>query len=106
MGQMLRKKPLRLGEKLLRVRVHLGLSQSELINRLGFEGEVSAASVSLWEAGKREPPLGLLLAYGRAVKGVTVDALIDDALDLNLPRIKLPRSPDLKRKYSYRKSDN
>ena len=106
MGQSPRKIPARLGEKLLRIRMHLSLSQSGLLRHLSCEDEASLSSVSLWESGKSEPPLGVLLAYARAVPGLTVEALIDDDLDPPLPRVKLPKASGLKRKYSYRKSEN
>jgi hypothetical protein len=37
--------------------------------------------ISDYELGKREPPLPILLRYGR-IAGVCVDVLIDDDLDL------------------------
>jgi transcriptional regulator with XRE-family HTH domain len=71
----------RLGEKLLQVRVALGLSQSEILNRLGFEDSIYYTRISDYERGKRIPSLPLLLAYAR-LAGVHVDDLIDDELDL------------------------
>ncbi|MFP5261807.1 MAG: hypothetical protein ACLGJB_07870 [Blastocatellia bacterium] len=49
------------------------------------------SNVSGFEVGEREPPLPVLLKYARAA-GVSVDALIDDEMDLpdKLPaRVKL-----------------
>jgi len=56
------------------------------------------AYISLWETGKSEPPLLVLLDYAKCI-GVWVDVLINDALDL--PPIK-PISPpaQLKRQKS------
>ncbi len=71
----------RLGEKLLQVRTALGLSQSEMLRRLGFEDVLVYNRISDYELGKREPPLPVLLQYGR-LAGVHVDVLIDDELDL------------------------
>ena len=79
MGQKARPKPARLAEKLLQVRLALGLSQNELINRLG--AELSQNRVSDYERGEGEPPLPLLLRYARLV-GISTDVLIDDELDL------------------------
>ena len=71
----------RLGEKLLHIRTALGLSQSEMLRRLGFEDALVYNRISDYELGKREPPLPILLQYARLV-GVHVDVLIDDELDL------------------------
>ncbi len=81
MGQASRHRPARLAEKLLHVRVALGLSQNELIGRLGLSGELTQARVSAYERGVREPPLIVLLKYARAAN-LAVEALIDDELDL------------------------
>jgi hypothetical protein len=54
--------------------------------------------ISLYEAGRREPPLPVLLRYAR-LAGVYVDVLIDD--ELGLPD-RLPATP--KRAEGIRKS--
>ena len=86
MGRYARKKPERLAEKLLQIRNALGLSQNEMIRRLGLEDELTQSRISGYELGTREPSLPTLLLYGR-VAGVCVDVLIDDELHLptNLP---------------------
>jgi transcriptional regulator with XRE-family HTH domain len=84
MGERARQKPERLAEKLLQIRSALGLSQNELINRLGVE--LAQNRVSDYELGKGEPPLPLLLRYAR-LAGVCLERLVDD--DLDLP-VKLP----------------
>lgn len=81
MGTARRPKPKRLAEKLLQIRLALGLSQNELIRRLDFEKELVQGTISTYELGKREPSLPLLLKYAR-VAGVCVDDLIDDEIDL------------------------
>lgn len=81
MGRTGRRRPARLGEKLLQIRQALGLSQNQLIRRLEFE-ELVQGTISAFESGGREPSLLVLLAYARAA-GVSVETLIDD--DLNLP---------------------
>jgi transcriptional regulator with XRE-family HTH domain len=76
--------PKRLGTKLLRIRLALGLSQGEMVKRLDYhDSPLYPAQLSNFEQGKREPPLMLLLAYARVAK-VTVEQLIDDKLDLSL----------------------
>ena len=79
----------RLAEKLLRVRLELGLSQTEMLRRLGAEDMVAYTRISEYERGKREPPLPILLRYARAAN-VSVEVLIDDELDLpaKLPSAK------------------
>ncbi|HEX8181067.1 MAG TPA: helix-turn-helix transcriptional regulator [Pyrinomonadaceae bacterium] len=76
-----RPKPARLAEKLLQIRLSLGLSQNGLLNHLGLADVFPRSKVSAYESGDREPPLTMLLAYARAV-GVSTDVLIDDELDL------------------------
>jgi transcriptional regulator with XRE-family HTH domain len=86
MGKKVRGRPERLAEKLLHIRRAFGLSQNDLIWRLGLSNELVQANVSQYEGGKREPTLKELLKYAR-LANVYVDALIDD--DIDLPE-KLP----------------
>ncbi|MDT4895692.1 MAG: Helix-turn-helix domain [Acidobacteriota bacterium] len=79
MGGKARPKPKRLAEKLLQVRMLLGLSQNEMIRRLGVD--LTQNRISDYELGIGEPPLPILLLYARAVN-VSTDVLIDDELDL------------------------
>ena len=81
MGKRARMKQERLAEKLLQIRLALGLSQSEMLRRLGFEDALDYKRISEYELGKNEPPLAVLLSYARAVN-VSTDVLIDDQLDL------------------------
>ncbi len=71
----------RLGEKLLQIRLALGVSQSEMLRRLDAEDLITYHQISGYESGRREPPLIILLKYAR-VAGVSTDVLIDDELDL------------------------
>jgi len=89
MGKKARMKQERLAEKLLQIRSALGLSQSEMLRRLGFEDAINYKRISEYELGKNEPPLAILLRYAR-VAGVCLDTLVDDKLDL--PE-KLPNTP-------------
>jgi transcriptional regulator with XRE-family HTH domain len=79
MGVKARQKPARLAEKLLQIREALGLSQNELIRRLGVE--LAQNRISDYELGKGEPSLPLLLSYAR-LAGVCLERLVDDELDL------------------------
>jgi transcriptional regulator with XRE-family HTH domain len=82
-----RQKPKRLAEKLLEIRVRLGLSQNELIRQLGVE--LAQNRISDYELGIGEPSLPVILCYARLV-GLSTDFLIDDELDLPA---KLPAKP-------------
>jgi transcriptional regulator with XRE-family HTH domain len=89
MGKRARMRQERLAEKLLQIRNAFGLSQSDMLSRLGFEQIIDYKRISEFELGKNEPPLAILLKYAR-VAGVCVDVLIDDKLDLPS---KLPAKP-------------
>jgi transcriptional regulator with XRE-family HTH domain len=84
-----RERPERLAEKLRAIRQRLGISQSELLRRLGAEDRMAYHRISEFESGKGEPSLVILLEYAR-VAGVCVDVLIDDEQDLPT---KLPAKP-------------
>ena len=81
MGKYPRRKQKRLAEKLLQIRLSLGLSQNEMLRHLGLEDEISRTNISNYELGQREPPLYVLLAYARAAN-VWLDVLVDDELEL------------------------
>lgn len=81
MGKSSRPKPERLAEKLLAIRLALGLSQPEMHRRLGLEDEVEYTNISKYELGRNEPPLNTLLRYAR-VAGVHLEDIVDDELDL------------------------
>jgi transcriptional regulator with XRE-family HTH domain len=89
MGRYHRTKPVYLAEKLLHIRVALGLSQNEMIRRLGFDDVLYQSHISGFERGIREPSLPVLLAYARAAN-VSVESVIADDLDLpaKLPSAK------------------
>jgi transcriptional regulator with XRE-family HTH domain len=89
MGRAARLRSERLAEKLRQIRTALGLSQNELIRRLGLEEVIYQSNVSGYESGEREPPLPILLKYAQAA-GVCLDVLVDD--DLDLPA-RLPSKP-------------
>ena len=81
MGGAARIRPERLPEKLREIRLALGLSQTEMLLRLGYEDRIAYHRISNYELGTGEPPLPVLLAYAR-LAGVSTDVLIDDELDL------------------------
>ena len=72
----------RLGEKLLQIRLALGLSQDGMLEHLGLSEKYSRSRISAYELGDREPHLPTLLLYARSVR-ISTDVLIDD--DMNLP---------------------
>lgn len=88
MGKQTRQRPNRLPEKLLEIRQKLGLSQSEMVRRMGVEDEIERDYISKYERGTLEPTLLMILQYARAAN-IYVEVLIDDTLDL--PE-KLPAS--------------
>lgn len=89
MGGKGRMKQERLAEKLLQIRDALGLSQTEMLYRLGVQDLITYHQISRYETGTREPPLRILLEYAR-VAGVCLDTLANDNLDLPA---KLPAKP-------------
>jgi transcriptional regulator with XRE-family HTH domain len=88
MGLTARPRPARLAQKLLQIRLGLGLSQNGMLARLGLADTSNRSSISGYELGSREPPLPVLLDYARAA-GICVDVIIDDELQLpsRLPSI-------------------
>jgi transcriptional regulator with XRE-family HTH domain len=74
-------KSARLAEKLKRIREELELSQSELLDRLGFSEHLFRSNISQYERGHRISSLPVLLEYARVVN-VDLAVLIDDRLDL------------------------
>jgi transcriptional regulator with XRE-family HTH domain len=81
MGIASRLKPVRLAEKLLQIRLAFGLSQNEMISRLGLTDELIREELSAFERGLRQPPLVVLLRYARYI-GISTDVLIDDEMEL------------------------
>jgi transcriptional regulator with XRE-family HTH domain len=81
-----RPRPMRLAEKLLQIRTRLGLSQTQMLERLGFSDTMHYGRISEYEQDKREPNLITLLAYARAAS-VHLEDIVDD--ELELPR-RLP----------------
>lgn len=104
MGKYPRQKQAHLAEKLLNIRIALGLSQNEMLNRLKLEGKFSRTSISNYETGDREPPLHVLLRYAQTA-GICLDVIVDDELDVpaKLPTVATHTSK--KRKRSIKKKE-
>ena len=74
-----RRRPKRLAEKLLQIRTALGLSQPEMVKRLGVQ--MPYRNISRYERDQSEPPMNVLLAYAR-VANARLEKIVDDELDL------------------------
>jgi transcriptional regulator with XRE-family HTH domain len=81
MGRASRKVPARLGEKLLKIRTAMGLSQDGMLRRLGLAEDYGRHYISGFETGEREPSLQVLLKYSKVAR-LWINALIDDDVDL------------------------
>lgn len=81
MARGARVRPERLSEKLLQIRLALGLSQSGLLRKLGLEEQMDYRRISEFERGTTEPQLSVVLLYARAA-GVHMEDIVDDELDL------------------------
>ena len=77
-----RPRPKHLAKKLLQIRLSLGMSQGEIVKRLGVQDLIHHyTTISKYELDKNEPPLAILLAYAR-LAGIPVEQIIDDELEL------------------------
>lgn len=76
-----RLQPQRLAGKLLAIRLHFGLSQSQMVQRL--KCRFHYGRISEFELGKRQPSLLVLLAYARVAR-IHIDDLVDDEKQLSL----------------------
>ena len=98
MGKSNRPKPARLAEKLLQIRQQIdgGLSQSEIVKKLGLENELERDRISKYERGTLEPPLTVLLKYAE-IAHVYLEAIVDDRVDLPTYLPSKEKSEGLKR---------
>ncbi|MGI8468920.1 MAG: hypothetical protein ACR2N3_10745 [Pyrinomonadaceae bacterium] len=89
MGKANRPRPERLAEKLLEIRNKIdgGLSQNEMLRKLGLENDLERDRISKYERNTLEPPWYVLCAYAD-VANVWLEVLVKDELDLpkHLPR--------------------
>lgn len=95
MGRRIRPRALRLSEKLFQIRKAYGLSQSEMISRLGLADELTQSDISAFERDpgdrwSREPALPHLLSYARFA-GVPLEVLVDPELELPDKLVPDPR---------------
>src|ERR1044071_8492106 len=97
MAKATRKRPARLAEKLLEIRLKLGLSQNGLIRHLGLVDELEQDYISKFERGVLVPPLHVLLLYAE-IANVWMEVLIKDSLDLPEILPANPKSEGIKRK--------
>ncbi len=82
MGKNNIERPERLAEKLLNVRLKLGLSQAKMGEALGkYDVERRGSSIRAYEKEDQLPPILVVLAYAR-LANVSMDLLIDDERDL------------------------
>lgn len=96
-----RPRPKRLAEKLLAIRNALGISQTEMMYRLGVQDDISYHRISMFETDKNEPPLAILLQYAR-VANVYMEALADDEVDLPARLPSPTKSEGVRRKATTR----
>lgn len=92
MGEKPRPKPARLGEKLreIRQRIDGGLTQVEMIKRLGYTAkELPQDRISKFERGAMEPSLAVLCAYAEAVN-CYLEVLARDDLSLGTGPLPYP----------------
>ena len=75
-----RPKQKRLGEKLLRIRKELDISQDRMPDRLG-RPDLHPGRISEYEQNKREPSLSTLLAYAR-LACVHLEDIVNDGVEL------------------------
>lgn len=82
MGRSRRRKPAKLGQKLLAIRKRLNMSQTEMVRAL--ELTVHYSAVSNYELGTREPDLLTVLQYAR-LANITMEMIVDDKVNLPEP---------------------
>ncbi len=73
----------RLGEKLRQIRKTIdgGMTQNELVRRLGLEEDFDQERISKYERGVLEPPVYVLIAYSDLAR-VSLDVLLRSEYDL------------------------
>jgi len=82
MGTSRRPRPARLAAKLQQIRGRLGLTQAEMFEQLGDTGtRLYVGHIDDYEKDRRVPTLQVVLAYAR-VAGISMEVIVDDALDL------------------------
>ncbi len=103
MGSASRQSPKFLAQKLRTIRKTIdgGLSQAEMVSRLGFADDIDRTYISRYEAGVLEPPLSVLLRYAE-VAGLHMEVLADDGIRLPDKIPCVPKSEGIREKKSSR----
>jgi len=103
MGSASRQSPKFLAQKLRTIRKTIdgGLSQAEMVSRLGFADDIDRTYISRYEAGVLEPPLRVLLRYAE-VAGLHMEVLADDGIRLPDKMPCVPKSEGIREKKSSR----
>jgi len=76
-----RPRPRLLPQKLVLIREHLNLTQSQIKESLHLS-QAARPRVSEYENGKRTPPLEVVLGYSRLAR-VPMESLVDDKISLS-----------------------
>ena len=95
-----RPRPKHLAKKVLQIRRSLGISQGEMVRRLGVQELIDHTTISKYELDKNEPPLAILLAYARLL-GIPVEQIIDDELELTINELCLKVGYERMKKVAY-----
>ena len=77
--------PKLLGKKLRAIRDYKGWSMDQMADAVGRKISSRRTRVYEWEQGIRQPDLNALLAYAKII-GISTDVLIDDNVELILPK--------------------
>lgn len=103
MGSASRLSPKLLAQKLHTIRKTIdgGLSQAEMVSRLGLADSIDRTYISRYEAGVLEPPLSVLLRYAE-VAGLHMEVLADDRIHLPEKIPCVPKSEGIRDKKSSR----
>ncbi len=98
MGSARRQSPKLLAKKLRQIRQTIGggLSQEEMVRRLGLADEIDRTYISRYEAGNLEPPLKVLLRYAE-LAGVHLEVLADDQLLIPNKLPCIPKSEGIRK---------
>lgn len=98
MGSASRQSPKFLAQKLRTIRQAIGdgLSQEEMVSRLGLTDEIDRTYVSRYESGILEPPLYVLLRYAETA-GLHLEVLADDELLLPKHIPAVPKSDGIRK---------
>lgn len=80
-----RPRPQLLPQKLLIIREHLNLTQTQIKKSLHLS---QAARVSEYEKGKRKPPLEVVLGYSKLAR-IPMASLVEDAISIDEVRNQL-----------------